>query len=62
MERIDPETIADALLNAPGWARVGITAPVEHLRKQSARELALAIVDAVDPARLPDPDQLALAL
>lgn len=27
MERIDLDIMADAILEAPGWARVGITAP-----------------------------------
>jgi hypothetical protein len=63
MERLDPDLIADALLAAPGWARVGLTAPTDHLRRQSARELALAIVEEVDgPSPSIDPAQLAFAL
>lgn len=63
MERIDPDQIADALLAAPGWARLGLTEPQEHLRRQSARELALAIVEELcGPAPSADPSQLALAL
>lgn len=50
MERIDPSSlpevaIAEALLSAPGWARVGLTASTEHMRRQAARELALAIIN-----------------
>lgn len=63
MERIDPEQIADALLAAPGWARLGLTEPEEHLRRQSARELAMAVVgELCGPPPSVDPAQLALAL
>ncbi len=63
MERLDPDLIADALLAAPAWARLGLTEPGEHLRRQSARELALAIVEEVEgPLPSLDPAQLALAL
>lgn len=63
MERIDKEAIAAALLEAAGWARVGLTAPVEHLRVQSARELAQTVLDRIEGRDLqPDPAQLALAL
>lgn len=62
MERLDENLIAEALLAAPGWARAGLTAPVKHLRQQSARELALAIVDRADRGPDPGPDQLALTL
>lgn len=61
MERIDPDQIADALLAAPGWARLGLTEPSEHIRRQAARELALAIVeDLGGDTGVPDPGQLAL--
>jgi len=41
----DLSTIADALLSAPGWAKVGLTAPTEHMREQAARELARAVLE-----------------
>lgn len=62
MERIDIEQVAEALLSAPGWARSGLTAPTEHLRQQSARELALAIAESAERLPHPGPDQMALAL
>jgi hypothetical protein len=62
MDRLDENLIAEALLAAPEWARIGLTAPVEHLRQQSARELALAIFERADRGPDPGPDQLALTL
>ena len=63
MSRFDPETIANAILTAPGWARVGITAPAERLREEAAQELAAVILTAESaaPAEVPD-DQIELAL
>ncbi len=48
MERIDTSAVAHAILDAPGWARVGITAPSSCLREDAALELARVIADAVD--------------
>lgn len=58
--RLDEHTIAEAILAAPGWARVGLTAPAERLREESARELARVILD--DDGTTYSPDQLTLAL
>ncbi|WP_311720679.1 DUF6771 family protein [Sphingomonas desiccabilis] len=62
MERVDPAAIAAAILDAPGWCRVGITAPGEHLRKQAAKELALSIASSLAAQGAPDRDQLPLPL
>lgn len=62
MERIDPHAISDALLTSAGWARVGLTAPVQHIREQAAKELALTICERLDPSLLPDRNQLPLPL
>ncbi|WP_225008043.1 DUF6771 family protein [Novosphingobium percolationis] len=59
--RIDTDTIAQAILSAPGWARVGITAPDEHLRHDAARELACAILGTDPKPRWLD-EQLKLSL
>lgn len=61
MMRIDETAIARAILSAPGWARVGITAPVERLREEAARELARAVLEGAtdDPAPV---NQLTLML
>ncbi|WP_370449701.1 DUF6771 family protein [Novosphingobium sp. LASN5T] len=48
---------------APGWARVGITAPSSCLREDAALELARVIADAVDaPASAPSLEQSTLPL
>ena len=47
MERIDTSAVAHAILDAPGWARVGITAPSSCLREDAALELARVIADVV---------------
>lgn len=63
MTMIDPDRVATLLLNAPGWARVGIAAQSEHIREAAAQELALMIARSFgEMPRLPDPDQLLLAL
>lgn len=67
MERIAPTshpiaTIADALLSAPGWARVGLTAPTEHMREAAAIELARAVVEGGEETQHVSVDQLKLEL
>lgn len=59
--RIDHDTIAQAILTAPSWARVGITAPDERIREDAAHELATVILG---DERRPDSNdgQLAFAL
>ena len=59
MERVALHILAQTILAAPAWARVGITAPSERLRQEAALELARTICG--DDAR-PDPAQLALNL
>jgi hypothetical protein len=61
--RLNPDTIAQALLTAPGWARVGLSAPTQYLREAAATDLALAILDVAAAEEGPTPtDQLRLAL
>ncbi len=64
MERvaIDAREVADAILSAPGWARIGITVPNEHLREKAALEVALAVVEHFDPPPADAGDQYRLAL
>jgi hypothetical protein len=52
MPRFDTALIASAILGAPGWARVGITAPSACLREDAALELAQVIADQI--ARQPE--------
>ncbi|WP_370631729.1 DUF6771 family protein [Novosphingobium sp. FKTRR1] len=59
--RIDHDTIAQAILAAPGWARVGITASDQRMREDAAQELASVILS--DKRRdTGGDDQLAFAL
>lgn len=61
MERFDHKQIAEALLNhSAGWARCGLTAPDSRMREKAAEELALTIVERLDPQAQPDPRQLGL--
>ncbi|WP_422059782.1 DUF6771 family protein [Sphingopyxis sp.] len=64
MERLDPARIADTILSAPGWARLGITAPAAHLREDAAHELARVILAELDvsPREGPEGDQLGWSL
>jgi hypothetical protein len=63
MERLDPTLIAEAILQAPGWARIGITEPKPHLREDAAAELARAIIDHVERCpEEPTRAQIGLAL
>lgn len=48
MEQINPSRIAETILTAPGWARLGIAAPAPHLRCDAAQELARVIVLALE--------------
>lgn len=47
MERVDAIRVAEVILNAPGWVRVGITAPTSHVREAAAHELARVILEDV---------------
>lgn len=63
MERIDPSIIAEAILTAAGWARVGITAPASHIRIAAAHELARTILEEMgQEAEGTGGDQLGLSL
>jgi DNA-binding IclR family transcriptional regulator len=56
MSRFDQNSVALAILNAPGWARVGITAPNSCMREDAARELARSILDASETGMSGDAD------
>lgn len=62
MSRIDEAAVADALLTAPGWARVGLTAPTAWMREDAARELARVILSQVEAAASPQGKQEQLPL
>lgn len=63
MNEINEDRVAKAILAAPGWARVGISAPKESTREAAAQELALTITKMFgDRPPASDPNQLVLAL
>lgn len=63
MDRIDTARVAETILAAPGWARVGITAPTSHMRVEAAFELARVIIESIPGGGEPtSPDQLGLSL
>lgn len=63
MNQPDPSSLAQTILLAPAWARVGLTAPSERLREAAAAELADTIMGALEASRPPyDARQIALPL
>jgi hypothetical protein len=63
MDEIDENRVANAILAAPGWVRVGISAPKESTREAAAQELTLTITKMFgDRPPVIDPNQLVLAL
>lgn len=64
MSRIEQSEMADLILRAPGWVRLGIAAPASHLRHDAANELAQVILDRIanDRDDHPNDSQLGLSL
>ncbi|WP_394653067.1 DUF6771 family protein [uncultured Sphingomonas sp.] len=63
IETIDSEPVANALLVAPAWQRLGIAVSDERLRKRAADALARSILEQLARDQLPyDPRQLSLSL
>lgn len=62
MSRIEQSEVADLILQAPGWVRLGIAAPAAHLRWDAANELAQAILDRLGGDRDEEPDDAQLGL
>jgi|GEM_PF-1200605 len=63
MTKPDSLWLAQSLLNAPGWARVALTAPNERLREQAAVELVQTIIVAWERQPVPfDGRQMILPL
>lgn len=63
METLTPDPLADALLHAPAWQRLGIVVADPRLREKAARALAVTIIDQLDRDQPPyDPRQLSLSL
>lgn len=62
MTRIEEQQIADALLAAPGWARVGISDPTPWMREDAARELARTVLHSATLAQPETPDTAGMIL
>ncbi|WP_249340896.1 DUF6771 family protein [Sphingomonas sp. 3F27F9] len=58
--RMTLDSIATAILSAPGWARVGLTMRDEQMRERAADTIAATILDRLEKIEVPvDRDQLA---
>ncbi|MDT0508578.1 DUF6771 family protein [Novosphingobium sp. MMS21-SN21R] len=62
MTRIEERQIAEALLAAPGWARVGISDPTRWMREDAARELAHEIMHRAETDQPERPDAAGMIL
>ena len=56
------ESIAAAILSAPGWARVGLTMRDIGMRERAADTIAATILETLAPPEREDRDQLGLPL
>lgn len=59
---MEAEALSNIILNAPAWARVGLTVRNERLREKAAIAMAETILVSLHPPLEPDRDQLALPL
>ncbi len=63
MDTPSPLSLAHMVLSAPGWVRVGITAPNERIREEAALELGAYLIDRMaHPAPIEAEDQMTLPL
>lgn len=62
MERIGRQELSAIILEAPGWARVGLTMPDERMREEAANTLAATIIERLTDTPRPDVNQLSLPL
>lgn len=62
MERLNRTNLADILLSAPAWARVGLTVRDERTRLKAAKALAGAIFDVIEESPSTDARQLSLPI
>jgi hypothetical protein len=61
--RMERDQIADTILNAPAWARVGLTVRDERLRERAADAVAATIIARLTaPPSIVDRNQLTLPL
>jgi hypothetical protein len=62
MTRLDAATLSSILIEAPAWARVGLTMPDPRMRERAADCLAATILDRLNQPAPTDPDQMALPI
>ena len=62
MERLDRRHLADILLGAPAWARVGLTVRDSRLRERAADTLAATIIERIAEPEPADERQMALPM
>jgi len=62
MATFDRDQLAHILVNAPAWARIGLTVRDQRMRERAADVLAATIAERLAPTVQPDPDQLRLPL
>ena len=60
MDRISARQIADILVTAPVWARLGLAIRDARMRERAADCLAATIVDRLSEVPAADPNQLSL--
>ena len=58
----DPDLIAEAILSASGFARVGITMPDPDMRARAARDMAQTIAAWLEESPIPPCDRRQIAL
>lgn len=56
------DSLSQIILNAPAWARVGLTMRDERMRERAADALAASIMERLNPLPKPDPNQMNLPL
>lgn len=59
---INPDSIADTIMQAPAWALIGLTAPRDTLREDAAREVARHLYSTLYRPANTDTGQLPLPL
>jgi len=62
MAHLNRTQLCEIRMNAPAWARVGLTMRDPRMRERAANALAATIEDRMQPRHLPDPGQLVLPL
>ena len=59
---VTPQAIATAIVDAPAWAQIGLTAPSPRLREDAANEVAQHLYTALYAGQQAAKDQLPLDL